>query len=371
MRFLSHRYPAVPDSCSRSSRNFLRLWPKMAGCGALICLPLLSQIVPTGPFTYSGLTPLSGTMYFSPGGGALPTGDLTIAGTPSPYTAIIGNFIVKISVAPGAGNSVTFTWLNNGTVEPVTCTITGASTTCMDFTHTFTTNQADTTVIRSTVSGSITGVVRLAMLSQIGQAALVPPGLIAISLTACPASYTEVTALNGVTLIGTLFANGDVGTTGGSNTITPTGTVGAPVFTGSLDTTSATSAGTPAGTVAAPIFTGATLSAHAHELPFILDTASPRLHQIAPTIFGTGTVRSATSQSAQAVSTTVAAVALSQSVSAGTPTGTNSAPAFTGVALGSHTHTVTPTGTVSAPAFTGASFDNRSAYVKVIFCSKN
>lgn len=46
-------------------------------------------------------------------------------------------------------------------------------------------------------------------------------------------------------------------------------------------------------------------------------------------------------------------------------------PSFAGSALGTHTHSTTATGSVSAPSFTGNSADNRSAFVKVIFCSKN
>lgn len=40
-------------------------------------------------------------------------------------------------------------------------------------------------------------------------------------------------------------------------------------------------------------------------------------------------------------------------------------------ALGTHTHTLTPTGTVSAPTFTGAAFDPHPAFTKVIFCEAN
>src|SRR5687767_8250808 len=57
-----------------------------------------------------------------------------------------------------------------------------------------------------------------------------PSGLITISLTTCPSGFTEVTALNGVTLVGTLAANGDVGDPIGDDTITPAGTVSTPTF---------------------------------------------------------------------------------------------------------------------------------------------
>ena len=47
-----------------------------------------------------------------------------------------------------------------------------------------------------------------------------PAGLIAISLTACPAGFSEVASLDAKFLLGTLAAAADVGTTGGSDTVT-------------------------------------------------------------------------------------------------------------------------------------------------------
>src|SRR5882762_1202379 len=101
----------------------------------------------------------------------------------------------------------------------------------------------------------------------------IPAGLIAMSLTSCPSGFSELSALNGKLLRGTLAANGDVGTTGGNATITPTGTINAQTFAGTANqATSLVSAGTPAGTnstalltplgtiswpVAVPTFTGA------------------------------------------------------------------------------------------------------------------
>jgi len=187
----------------------------------------------------------------------------------------------------------------------------------------------------------------------------------------CPAGFVEETTLSGRMVLGTLAANADVGGTGGADAITPAGTVSAPTFTGTSNiTTSAVSAGTPAGTNSAPTFTGSALATHAHELPFQIPTTTTT-RQIAIATFGTGTSRAATAVSTTGTAnTTSAAVALSQAVTAGTPAGTVSAPTFTGSALGTHTHTLTPTGTNSAPTFTGTSFDNRSAYTKVIFCRK-
>jgi len=290
------------------------------------------------------------------------------------------------------------------------------------------------------------------------RAANIPSGVIVlVNSGTCPATFTEVSNLDGFMLLGTLGSHGDVGITGGSDNITPAGTVAAPTltmasytpggtvaaptFTGtSAQATSAVSAGTPAGTngtaaftpagtvawpvgvptfagnagtVPAQTFTGSALATHAHELPS--QSVSGTVQRfLASTIFGTGTSRAAASTVTTTANTTAAAVDLSQAVSAGTPAGTNGTAAFTpagtvawpagvpafsgsggtvpaqtftGSALGTHSHTLTPAGTNSAPAFTGnaavltgsnsapgftgTSFDNRSLYRKVIFCSKD
>lgn len=232
----------------------------------------------------------------------------------------------------------------------------------------------------------------------------VPTGSILLTLTTCPTGFEEATELNGITLVGTLAANGNVGNTGGSDNITPAGTNSALTFTGSSASTNNVSAGTPAGTNSVPTFTGNAWSApaisgitatftgnalagHAHELPWQIPTTTT-IRQIAVATFGTGTSRAATAVSAAGTAnTTSAAVALSQSVTAGTPagtvnitnqgtigtytpTGTVTAPTFTGSVLGTHGHTVTATGTINTPTFTGTQFDNRSAFKYVIFCRK-
>lgn len=126
------------------------------------------------------------------------------------------------------------------------------------------------------------------------------------------------------------------------------GTGGTPTQT-ALGTLSGNPAGgvssiTPSGSVSAPTFTGNALATHDHTL--------------------TGS---------------------SESVSAGTPAGSNawpgSVPTFSGSALSAHGHTIsgaaasvsagTPAGTVSTPSFTGNAFDNRSAFVRVIPCRVN
>jgi len=159
----------------------------------------------------------------------------------------------------------------------------------------------------------------------------VPSGsILLIDSGTCPTGFTQSTALNGKTLFGTIAANGDVGGTGGSDTITPAGTNGAITFTGTSANTSAITAGTPAGTNAASATSG----------------------NCAATNIAAGT-GSTTACKATAPNLTV------------------SAQTFTGTQLGTHQHTVTATGTINTPSFTGTQFDNRSAFMKVIFCKKD
>lgn len=151
--------------------------------------------------------------------------------------------------------------------------------------------------------------------------------------------------------------------TGGAKTVASAGSCTAPTFTGSSASTNLVSAGTPAGTNSAPTFTGAAMATHQHQLPFG-DTGVTPMNTL--TSFGTAgsiaRVRGVTTIAPVAGSS---AAALSQGVSAGTPTGTVSAPTFTGSALGTHQHTVTATGTCSAPAFTGSATSVLQPFITV------
>jgi hypothetical protein len=251
-----------------------------------------------------------------------------------------------------------------------------------------------------------------------------PSGLITLVISgACPSGFTEVSALSGKFLQGTLAANGDVGTAGGNATITPTGTVStpiltmnsytpggsvaAPTFTGtSSQSTSAVSAGTPAGTNATGTVTPAGTNAWPAGVPTngaiaigsFVNSATATTGNCAATNIAAGT-GSTTACKATAPNLTVPAEGHSGSLTpptiswpAGVPvfsgsSSTTSAEVFTGSALGTHSHTLTPAGTNSAPAFTGNSavltgsisqptftgsaVDPRPAFIKVIFCSAN
>lgn len=152
-----------------------------------------------------------------------------------------------------------------------------------------------------------------------------PSGALILKISGtCPQGSTENTSLDGKTLVGTTVANGNVGTSAGSDTITPSGTIGALTFTGSA------------------------LATHQHELPWQIATTTT-IRQIAVATYGTGTSRAATAVSAAGTgNTTSAAVALSEAKSAGTPAGT-----------------------INTPTFTGTQFDNRQAFTRVIICSIN
>ena len=206
----------------------------------------------------------------------------------------------------------------------------------------------------------------------------VPAGLITLVYSgSCPAGYDEITELNGKTLVGTLAANKDVGTTGGANDITPAGT------------NAAISAGTPAGSNSSLTFTGTTWSAPAIAWPAGVPTFAGNAitftevinHTHAVTSVGSAATGSTTNLTGASDTSSTTATAANPSggvasfqktptgtiswpagvptIGAYTPLGTINTPTFTGNALGTHNHT-----------FTGTQFDNRSAFIKVIFCKK-
>jgi hypothetical protein len=177
----------------------------------------------------------------------------------------------------------------------------------------------------------------------------VPQGaMIFVASGTCPATYTEVSALNGKMLRGTVAANGDVGQSAGSDSITPTTntlTAAAQIFTGNSITSSAVTGGTPSGTIAIGTFVN-------------VATATTGNCAATNVAIGTGATNAC---KATAPNLTVPAEGHSGTLS------------FTGSALATHTHTTTATGTNGTSSVTGTlnSFDNRPAYTNVIFCSKN
>jgi len=199
-----------------------------------------------------------------------------------------------------------------------------------------------------------------------------PEGLIVATLSAsCPAGFTESAEFDGVTVIGTVAANMDVGDTGGVDAITPTVdslSAAAQVFTGSALGTHAHTGGTYS--AAAQVFTG-TLSTAVVNHVHTLATGTGSTGNFAQVI---GTVDSSSGGTgATPTQTTLGtrSVATVGGVASYTPAGTNAASAVTGT--GQAVSGGTPAGTNGISAVTGTlnQFDNRSAFIKVIFCVKD
>lgn len=170
----------------------------------------------------------------------------------------------------------------------------------------------------------------------------VPAGsILLIASGVCPAGYTEESALNGKTLIGTLAANGNVGDTGGADAITPAGTNSGGAVSAH--------AGTAVADHASHTHTYTDVIAHTHTVPV-----------------GATDDTSAPFDRADAGTNTSGANASTATGSTGVATGTTAGP---NAAL---THSVTQPSnhTVTQPTFTGTPFDNRSAFARVIFCRK-
>ena len=199
-----------------------------------------------------------------------------------------------------------------------------------------------------------------------------------------------------------------------TSSVTPLGNNSTPTFTGNAVNSSLVSGGTPAGSNSAPAFTGnasTTIVNHVHI-------------QTAPTgqTGGQDSITRDTSTTGSS-NTALSTANPTGGVASYTPTGNVAAPTFTGSALATHQHSTTATGSVTTPVFTGSSstvsaqtftgssstvaaqaftgtlgivpaqtftgnsailtgsvtaplfagtqFDNRSAFVKVIFCRKD
>lgn len=115
----------------------------------------------------------------------------------------------------------------------------------------------------------------------------------------------------------------------------------APTFTGSGFGFTGTPA-TLTGNVAAPVFTGAALGTHQHDVP--IGANSSTLELGVP--FGTGSLQTANVQAAGSASSASFNCVKTQAVPAGTPAGTNNAPALT-------MDSYTPAGTVTGSGSIG------------------
>ncbi len=215
----------------------------------------------------------------------------------------------------------------------------------------------------------------------------VPSGVyVFIKAGACPSGYTEDDTLATYNIQITTTAAGNVGTSGGSNSFTPAGTVTAPtvnsltaaaqIFTGASDTTNAVSGGTPSGTNSSGSFTEGTISWPAG-VPTNGATATSGNCASTAIAAGTGSLNACKNT---APNLTVPAETISWP--AGVPnlaSGVFTQPTFAGNILATHTHTVTPTGTngtssvtgtLNAPSFSGTPATLNTPFFKMIACAK-
>ena len=109
-----------------------------------------------GIVTYSGpaLTP-SGTQFVAIGGGALASTTEANVQVGAPSAATVSALFVNLSAAPGAGNSIAFTWRDGASSKALTCTIANTATSCSDTTHSFTVAQGDLVDIQLVTTGTV------------------------------------------------------------------------------------------------------------------------------------------------------------------------------------------------------------------------
>jgi hypothetical protein len=219
-----------------------------------------------------------------------------------------------------------------------------------------------------------------------GGGAGVPSGAIVfVASGTCPSGYTEVAGLDGKMLRGTVAAHGDVGGTGGSDSVTPT-------FTGSawsapavswpagVPTAANESAHTHSVTAAGTNGTGTVTPSGSISIGSFVNVATATSGNCAATNIAAGT-GSTTACKATAPNLTVPAEGHSGTLTFTGSSSTTSAETFTGSAVTSgagsaHTHTLSwpagvPTLASYTPAGTVSAVDTRAAYTKLIGCSKN
>ncbi len=217
--------------------------------------------------------------------------------------------------------------------------------------------------------------IRLRLPPVEAQLEVVPTGAIFfIKSDSCPANYVEDTDVNGKTIVGTLVANGNVGGTGGNDNITPVGTNSAASFTGTAWSSPAISwpAGVPTQSGTTSTFTGSSSTVvvnHTHTLA----TGTGSTGNFSQVV---GTVDTSSGGNGGAPTQTALGTVSGNPVSGGaanyTPAGTNSVSdgAIAWPAGVPTIGTYTPAGTNGAASFTGDSFDNRSAFIRLIACRK-
>jgi hypothetical protein len=156
--------PAAPTAAASTNTTQL-------ATTAFVTAALAAAGSAAGIVTYSGpsLT-FTGTAFFPIGGGGLSSTTETNVDLAAPASATVKNFTVQLSVAPGTGNSIAFTWRDNAASTAVTCTVSGSATSCSDLTHSFTASAGDLLDIQAVTSGTILSASTAVMGTQVGVA---------------------------------------------------------------------------------------------------------------------------------------------------------------------------------------------------------
>jgi hypothetical protein len=156
--------PAAPTAAASTNTTQL-------ATTAFVTAALAAAGSAAGIVTYSGpsLT-FTGTAFFPIGGGGLSSTTETNVDLAAPATATVKNFTVQLSVAPGTGNSIAFTWRDNATSTAITCTVSGSATSCSDLTHSFTASAGDLLDIQAVTAGTILSASTAVMGTQVGVA---------------------------------------------------------------------------------------------------------------------------------------------------------------------------------------------------------
>lgn len=139
---------------------------------------------------------LSGTTYFlAPSGGlAANTTEANVQGIAN-TTSTLQNFAVKVSAAPGTGNSLTFTFRDAGSSTGVTCTISNAATSCSDVTHTAAITAGDLIDVQMVDTG-VTATVSAVILYNYGSVVGVGPSAQAHNSASQSVSGTTTVTFN-------------------------------------------------------------------------------------------------------------------------------------------------------------------------------
>lgn len=174
--------------------------------------------------------------------------------------------------------------------------------------------------------------------------ASLPSGFVGLVVSgSCPQGTTQITALDGKTLVGTVAANANVGGTGGADSITPAGT-------------------NANGAVSA--HAGAAVADHASHTHTYTDVPN-HVHPYASQTATTGAASSYEHGAIDASSAATEASITTNNPTGGVATGTTAGPSSTLA----HVVTQPSNHTFTQPTFSGTQFDNRSAFTRVIFCA--